>query len=137
MKLPSRLEVTPVTDRILMSETLKGQVDEDYGTAMEPVFVTVVGQYQTPAKKNAIVGSLVSVEFEACPVLEFRTMLDEAFTIVNAPDLSFLAFELHLGEKEDITKMPGPFTVVSAKIHELDPTNQMCTLKLTLQRSAR
>ena len=122
------------TDRVLMSDTLRGmlpEIDEEIELAKKK-HVIVVGQMLIGPKSQGVTGILRGVLFGASPEIEIRMQLDEALNIIQSPDVSFGKFELHHDER--IVDMPGPFLILAARIDEISVSDQMCTLGLHLKK---
>lgn len=127
-------------DRVLMSEALRGQVPELEGEAQVPAelvlnAVTVVAEKRIGDKVTAMVGVLRGVLLGSEPEIEFRCALDEALDVLEASQLSFGGFELHRGDR--VVQIKGPFLVKAARLDEIVPGDQLCTLGLHLARPAR
>jgi hypothetical protein len=136
MKFPNRLEVAPDPSKVLMSESLKGNVPElEEGITPEMQFVIAIGHRRVGAKEEALVGSLVGVLFDVKPEIEIKVPVDEAIAVVQAQQLSFDKFEMHYGDK--VFELPGPFTVAAARMGDFDVRTQMCVLMLSLQRTGK
>lgn len=118
-----------------MSEALKGQIPElgdDSFAAIAAGMVTVVADRIVGQQSLPLVGILHSVLFDVQPEIEFKVTLVEAFDVVEATDLHFNDIDLHHGVR--IVKLAGPFKVLAARIQEIDPSGQVCTLMLSLKR---
>lgn len=135
------------TSKVLMSDVLRGNVPE-LEDAVEDASEKQVAEYHAVivlAQKSIkdpnrpppqpFAGILRGVLFGLEPEIEFRVEMKEAMDIIEAPDLSFDGFELHHGER--IIKMPGPFIIKAARIDEISPQEQLCTLGLHLKKQAR
>lgn len=135
MKLPNRLDITPDTSKVLMSESLRGTVPELEGEGIDPAtqFVIAIGHRKVGNKEEALVGSLVGVLYDQKPEVEMRVTIDEAIAVIKAESLSFDKFEFHYGDKD--FELVGPFTVAAARMQEFDVRTQMCVLMLSLQRT--
>lgn len=125
---------------VLMSEVLRGQVPSLEGE--HPVdqlahqHVVVIAEKVVGGKAEGMVGILRGILLGTDPEIEFRAELREALEILKATNLSFNRFELHLGESL-VVPIPGPFIVKAARIDEISPSDQLCTLGLHLSRPAR
>ena len=139
MKFPNQIEVQPDTSNILMSDVLKGNVPALDETTVEAMpqdrHVVVVADKVTASKREGLVGILRGVLFDADPEIGFRVELDEAMKLIEEPGVSFASFELHHGER--VVKMPGPFTIKTARIDDISAQDQLCTISLQLKKQAR
>lgn len=125
----------PNNERVLMSEQLKGQVPEFDDERLDEIagsFVHVIADRRFKGEPDPLVGMLKTILFNVEPELEFTVELAEAIRSVSTDGLTFGGFELHHGETD--TKIPGPFSVVSARIQDIDPARQTCVLALHLKR---
>lgn len=128
------------TERVLMSEALRGQVPELEGEErpdeLSGKHVVVAAEMRTGGQKKGLVGILRGVHLGAETEIEFRIDLTEALDIIKAPALSFGGFELHHEEKT-VVAIPGPFVVKACRIDEIDPAAQLCTIGLHLVKQQR
>lgn len=132
------LEVRADPTHVLMSDVLKGQVPEVESEFIEHAaqqHVIVIAEYATGASRSSVVGILRGVLFGPEPEIAFCVNLKEALDIIDTSGLTFGGFELHHGER--IVKMPGPFCTKEARIDEINPNEQLCTLGLHLRRGSR
>jgi len=123
---------------VLMSDVLKGQVpdlDDDVIDEQRNLRVIVIGEMIIGSSRSAITGILRGVLFDVDPEIEIRVDLSEAMGLIQASQLSFGGFELHHGTK--IINMPGPFLVKAARLDEISPETQLCTLGLHLKKQQR
>ena len=120
-----------------MSESLKGQVPALEGELVPPAgdHVLLVAEVQIGDKVRTMVGILRGMLLGAEPEVEFRCELKDALDVIEAKQLQFRRFELHHGER--VVPVPGPFAVKSARLDEIMPVEQLCTLGLHLARPAR
>lgn len=136
------MEMKADTSNVLMSDVLKGQIPELDDSTVEAIaregekYVTVVAERVIGSGTDAMIGVLRGILLGSDPEIEFRCDLSEALVLLKATNLSFNKFELHHGA-EDIVTIPGPFIVKAARVDEISPRDQMCTLGLHLARSAR
>ena len=132
------MEMKADPSHVLMSDVLKGQVpeldDTPVGTLPDK-HVIVVAERLIGDKSTPMVGIMRGVLLGPEPELEFRCALNEALDILEANALSFPKFELHHGER--IVLIQGPFVVKAARLDEILPNEQLCTLGLHLARPAR
>lgn len=131
------MEMKADPSHVLMSDVLKDKLP-DLAEQVENArkkHVIVVGHMVIGTKTEGITGILRGVLFGAAPEIEFRIQLESALTIIQTSNVSFAKFELH--HEERIVDMPGPFTIVAARIDEILAQEQMCTLGLHLKRAAR
>lgn len=133
------MEMKTNTSKVLMSETLKGQINELDQELYDDlinngVFVTI--KYQSITDKKEVSGVLRSVLFDETPELELRIEISSALSIVKTNNLTISNFQLQHGEIETVD-VPGPFIVKAARIEDLDVPNQLCVLSLQLIRSKR
>jgi hypothetical protein len=134
------MEMKADNAHVLMSEVLRGQVPEL--ESEHPVdqlahqHVVVIAEKIIGGKTEGMVGVLRGILLGTDPEIEFRAELKEALEILKANNLSFSRFELHLGETL-VVPIPGPFIVKAARIDEISPQDQLCTLGLHLTRPAR
>lgn len=129
------MELKADPSKILMSETLKGQLPElesEMAEQMQGQYVHVVADRRIAGQSLPLAGLLRTVLFDASPEIEFKVELSEALATVKAEKLTFESFELEHGE--ETLQMPGPFTVKAARIQEIDAATQTCVLALQLQR---
>ena len=138
----SKLFIKPATERVLMSDVLRGQVPEiEDDQPIEPAIagegVIVIAHKLTggATKEEGMVGILRGIHLGKEPEIEFRVELKEALDVIEAKGLSFPMFELHHGER--IIQIPGPFIVEAARLDEIMIAEQMCTLGLHLKKPAR
>lgn len=127
-----KIKANSEQDKLMMSESLYEHVDEP-PQFEEPTFVVVIGHRQVKDKQMPLLGSLRSVLFDVEPEVEFRVIIDEAFSVINSTDQFFAAFEFHYGDKH-IIKVPGPLIVKAARISDVEPKDGMCILSLQLKR---
>lgn len=137
-----KLSITPNVDRVLMSDTLKGQVpelDDENVTDFDEIqshHVIVVADKIVNNQRTGLVGVLRGLTLGAESEIQFRIDLDEALDIIDAPGLAFGGFELCHGEKKSV-KIQGPFNVKSARLEDISVQDQLCTLGLHLVKQAR
>lgn len=124
----------------MMSDALKGNIpglenDEVLGTEF---VVTVEGWISFDGKESSksITGALHSVLFDIDPEIEFRTLLQDAFDVIEGKNLTFTGFTIQ--QQERTVELKGPFTIKAARISAIDadvnPDTQMCVLALSLKR---
>src|SRR5271165_4679128 len=135
------MEMKAEPAQVLMSDVLRGQVPELEGEQrqieeLQAKHVLVVAEKATAVKTEGLVGILRGVLLGPEPEIEFRCDLKEALAILKANQLSFVKFELHYGD-DVIVPIPGPFNVKAARIDEISPTDELCTLGLHLVRQQR
>ena len=135
------MEMKADKSQVLMSDVLKGQVPELEGE--HPVDqmhaatqVILIAEKIVGGKTEGMVGILRGLLLGQDPEIEFRTDLKEALFILKANQLSFTKFEIHYGE-DIVVPIPGPFVVKAARIDEISPADQLCTLGLHLTKQAR
>lgn len=135
-----KLKMNVNTSHVLMSDALRGVVPELEGEERpEPPqgkHVVVIAQKVVGSKQEGLVGVLRGVHLGAEPEIEFRIDLSEALGLISAQNLSFVNFELHHGEST-VVKIPGPFIVKAARIDEISPAEQLCTIGLHLMKQQR
>lgn len=135
-----KLTMNANTSHVLMSDALRGQIPELEGEERPDPFegkhVVVVAQKVVGNASTGLVGVLRGVHLGVEPEIEFRIDLSEALGLVQAQDLSFNGFELHHGEST-VVKIPGPFIVKAARIDEISPAEQLCTIGLHLMKQRR
>ncbi len=133
------MEMKADPSRILMSDTLRGQVlDLDNADDVDDLahrYVTVVAARRLAGQLNPMTGILRTVLFDIEPEIEFRVELSDAFDLVQADKQTFDCFELHHGTR--IVNLVGPFTAKAARIQEIDVRDQMCVIALHLNRTKR
>lgn len=124
-----------------MSDVLKGQVPEfdeepsgDQHNAAKHVIL--IAEKVTGGRTSGMVGVLRGILLGIDPEIEFRVELKEALDILQANNLVFTRFELHYGE-DIVVPIPGPFIVKAARIDEISPVDQLCTLGLHLTKQSR
>lgn len=130
------MELKADPSKILMSETLKGQLPDLGDEVFDNLAnggIYVVMDRRVAKQQQPLAGVLRSVLFDVVPEVEMRVELAEALAVVQAQDLVIEGVELQHGE-ETTVKMPGPFTVKAARIQEIDVPAQLCVLALQLQR---
>jgi hypothetical protein len=133
------MKVKTDVDQILMSDILKGQVPELDGEHIDELrnkHITIVAGKTIGTKTESMVGILRGIHVGQEPEIEFRCEIKEALDIIEASQLSFSGFALHHGE-DRIVQIPGPFIVKAARIDEISPVDQLCTLGLHLMRPSR
>lgn len=134
------MEMKADTDRVLMSEALRGQVPELDGEAQVTSellgrTVTVIADKRIGDTKTAMIGVLRGIQLGAEVEIEFRCDLGEALDVLEAQQLSFGGFELHHGDR--IVPIKGPFLVKAARLDEIVFDEPLCTLGLHLARPGR
>src|SRR3990167_7159243 len=126
-----KLTMNVNTSQVLMSDALRGQIPELEGEERPDPFegkhVVVVAQKIVGQKESGLIGVLRGIHLGDEPEIEFRIDLTEALGLVQAQNLSFGGFELHHGEST-VVKIPGPFIVKAARIDEISPADQLCTI---------
>lgn len=131
------MEMTADTSHVLMSDALRGQVPGLDGDVPAPSaqHVIIIAERMIGDKSTPMVGVLRGVLLGVDPEIEFRCELKEALDVIEAQNLSFGRFELHHAER--IVHVPGPFIVKAARIDEISPSDQLCTLGLHLVKPPR
>jgi len=134
------MEMKADTDRVLMSEALRGQVPElDGEPQVAPEIinraVTVIAEKRVGDKVTAMVGVLRGIQLGTEVEIEFRCELAEALDVLEAQQLSFGGLELHHGER--VVPVKGPFVVKGARLDEIALDDPLCTLGLHLARPQR
>jgi len=128
------------TSHVLMSDSLRGQVPELEGEERPDPFqgkhVVVIAEKVVGNSTSGLIGVLRGIHLGVEPEIEFRIDLGEALGLIQAQDLSFTGFELHHGEST-VVKIPGPFIVKAARIDEISPADQLCTIGLHLMKQRR
>lgn len=136
-------EVRPITDKLLMSDVLQGQVPElegDGATQLASGFVIAIINVSTGVDSRGIVGTLRGLKRTqdgSGEEISVRTPLGDAVGVIDAvanPRVSVSSIELHVGE--DIVRFIKPdsglFAVTEAEILEIDYPRQVCVLNLKL-----
>lgn len=132
-------------DRVLMSDTLKGNVPEIEGTELEEMaanYIMVVIERQLGADVTAVVGTLRSVMCDDESVeLEVNTELDEALIFIRHSEqggsdinMTVAGVELHPGEDDPI-RFDRCYLVTGCRLMDIDYRRAMCTLLLQLKSS--
>lgn len=133
----TKLSMNVDKSHVLMSDVLRGQVPELEGEERETdqaEHVVVIAQKIVGPLKEALIGVLRGIHLGSEPEIEFRIDLSEAMSLISAKDLSFAGFELH--HKTTVIPIPGPFTIKAARIDEISPIEQLCTIGLQLVKRA-
>lgn len=123
-------------NHVLMSDVLKGNVPslEGEGTPLGlQMPVTVIVEKNVAGASTSLLGILKGVLLGQEPEIEFRCELKEALDILDAPNLLIGRFEMHFDQR--IVSVPGPFLVKQARLDEIVPEDQLCTLGLHLTRT--
>jgi len=126
------------TDRILMSDDIRGMVPEleteslkDYNDS----FVVATIDLSNEGHTDILVGSVAGISFENASEikLDVRVNIDEAFRTVKkhkTTGLSCRMFYMYLGDDELL--LEGPYKISSSKMMDFDHQNKMCTLGVDL-----
>lgn len=133
----------PNTDRLLMSEELRGAVPELEGQvdalsrlANEMVtqnLIKVVIHRFFGEVEDSMLGVVQSFRLGVSPnEFAFTVGIDEAFKTIDRDGLSFGGFELHYGEM--VKDVVGPFRVLNVIIQDIDPLKNLCTMHLIVER---
>ena len=133
------MEIKPKTSNVLMSDVLQGQIadfdGEQFIDASSKQHVLVVAEKVIGPTRSGLVGILRGIHFDVEPEIGIRLALTEALDIVEASGLWFQKIELHHGER--VVPIGGPYIVKAARIEEISPADQLCTLSLHLKKQAR
>jgi hypothetical protein len=128
--------------QIMMSDSLRGQIpelDADAATKFleqeADKYVTVVAEMITAGRITGLTGVLRGILLGTNPEIEFRCELSEALALLHLNNVIFGKIELHHGLT--LIPIPGPFSVTAARIDEINPQDQMCTLGLHLSPPRR
>lgn len=135
MNKHANINVVPSVDRILMSDTLRGNVPalESDGQVQDVEadnYVFVTAEKISNHERVAVVGILRGIELGLEPQVEMRLSIVHALDIIETPGLLFGGFELKTLDR--VVNIPGPFKVKSARLFDIDTLAQMCTLGLHL-----
>lgn len=135
MNKHANINVVPSTDRILMSDTLRGNVpalenDEQVQDVESDNYVFVTAEKISNHERTAVIGILRGIELGIEPQVEMRLSIVHALDIIETPGLLFGRFELKTLDR--VVNIPGPFKVKSARLFDIDTISQMCTLGLHL-----
>ncbi|MBM3194175.1 MAG: hypothetical protein FJZ60_00240 [Chlamydiae bacterium] len=120
--------------KLLVSDSLKNVLSEEEISANSfDSFITAA--LVTNPKTDSLVGNLVGIEFSPSIKIDLKVSLYDAFNFVikilsNELDRKIIAMILSLGEKS--VPLMGPYTIVNAKIIEIDSTNKMCVFAVDL-----
>ncbi len=135
MNKHANINVVPSTDRILMSDTLRGNVpalenDEQVQDVESDNYVFVTAEKISNHERTAVIGILRGIELGIEPQVEMRLSIVHALDIIETRGLLFGGFELKTLDR--VVNIPGPFKVKSARLFDIDTIAQMCTLGLHL-----
>jgi hypothetical protein len=130
--------VEPKVDRILMSDSLQGNMPELEGGQVEEMaasFVIVTINVDFPGKGMlGFAGSLRSLMYDGKTVeLETAVQLDDGLRFLEDPKGWLLQFVLHPGEDEPIKRFETPHSVEGCRLMDIDYRRGMCTLLLQLK----
>lgn len=128
------------TDRLLMSDALKGklpELDEEIIKKLEDTIITVSFQFSREDVTDVMSGLLVGCSVDSDSIkLDFRLDTTEAynwFAKFVEPDWRCIRLIIeHAGHCIDMT---GPFYVNSPKIIDIDRQSKMSTLGIDLIRN--
>lgn len=124
------MEARPITDRIMMSDVLKGTVT-DVQEAQEPTFLLAILEFDAPST-TPLVGSTVSFMLENTVELAVTVLLTEALPIVKSwPDVRVKSVQLHLAEV--IAFEGNSYIVDGLAIESIDAQRGMCVLAMKLR----
>lgn len=122
------------TNRILMSDTLKGMVpslDDDSNSSTLGI-VAVLCNRLINGVNEPFNCMLHSVLFDIEPEIELLCSIDNALDTIQANSLKFQEFIIMYNDRK--VEVPGPFIVKAAKIYEVKSNLDQCILALSLQR---
>lgn len=133
----SSTEIKTDSSKILMSDVLKGQV-EDFDDSIEKMemmsIYVIVDRTIGPDKLKPFSGILRGISLGIDIEIEMRMSLTDVIDIIseNANSISIEGFELHQGENI-IKKVFGSFVSKTIRVDEIDVINDLCVLGLQLQ----
>jgi len=136
-------EAMPVTDNVLMSDTLHGRIadaDDEAEELAKKYIIAILGA-QFGTWQYPFTGSLSSIAVMKDSIeIEVRTQLDDAIKVLKGTDacedesgVAFGRIELHQGEDDPIV-FEGPYDVGGCRILDIDYRRAMCSLLLQLLR---
>jgi hypothetical protein len=128
------------SNRLLMSDSIRGiipdledDVSQIVAQASDSFIITALEIHGD----EAVVGSLdgISVD-ERIVKLDVKLKLEQAYQLFNqvvaGKETTCEAVQLHLGDK--MSRVPGPFKLVTPKMFGIDANNKMCVLAVDLIR---
>lgn len=122
------------TSKILMSDVLKGNVEELEEPAVDDLknrFMTGVLIVQDPVHFNSLVGSISTCLLDVHYELEIRVLMEDAFLAMKYwRDVKFSSYEIHYDK--DIISIEGPLSISAIRVQEIDPGRQTCVLAMKL-----
>lgn len=128
--------VEPKTDRILMSDSLQGNVADLNEITSEHVsnFVVVSINVLKEGEEWGFAGSLRSIMHDSDTVeLEIVTQLEESLKFLTDLEKLRFSFLLHPGDREIISCFKHPHHVKGCRLLDIDQQHEMCTLLLQLK----
>lgn len=119
--------------RVMVSESLVGQLpDVDLDRAEERYVHVVIDRY-VGAERRPLVGLLRSIVLGDTTEVEFKVELSEAMHVIKHGNDTFGSIELQHAEDEPL-RMPGPFTASLKCVQDIDPVTQTCILAVRLTK---
>lgn len=131
----SNAEIKTDPSKILMSDVLKGQV-EDFDDSIEKMemmsIYVIVDRTIGPDKFKPFSGILRGISLGIDIEIEMRMSLTDVIDIISENSISIEGFELHQGENI-IKKVFGSFVSKTIRVDEIDVINDLCVFGLQMQ----
>lgn len=129
MKTEDQFNTEP---KMLLSDSLQGMLPEDDLAQLDEMFISVA--VVVDATSPMLMGNLVGIEFGDVVKIDMRIPIRMAFEFVAEymkdckKPAKFAAVML----AEDTVKVPGPFSISSFKIVDVDSSNKLCVVAIDL-----
>lgn len=117
---------------MLLSDSLQGILPEDDLAQLDEMFISVA--VVIDSSSPMLIGNLVGIEFGEVLKIDMRIPIRMAFDFVASrikdreKPINFAAVML----VDETVKVPGPFTVPSFKIIDVDSSNKLCVVAIDL-----
>ena len=124
--------------KLLVSDALKDVLTSEQLEQVDDMFISVAVVVEP--RDASLTGNLVGVEFGEKLKVDVKATLQDAFQFIGKVtsnkehNKKCNALILVLGE--DSINIPGPYSIFSTKIVEIDSTNKLCVLAIDLTNLA-
>jgi len=123
------------SSRLLMSEEIQGmvpQLEDDAFQKFEDAFI--VGVLEIALDDSPLVGNITGLAIDDNVKFDFRVSLSSAYSVITraalGKQMTCTAYQLHLGD--DTIRVPGPYTIQSPRMIDIDHSTKMCVLAVDL-----